>query len=282
MPPKPEGLQIDALKPEQVVGIAVGIFLIISLLLFFCCYLKCGVGLLAVRNGRKGAGQKFENGRQSSPHKDPEMQRHHSEAQDRQQPYMANYTLPRKSSTASSSQLYVDSKIELPVPGGSRHEIDGVGRSAAMAPDKIEMEDTSVGPFELPTEPPASRQSWRTSSTTLFHYTPKPSYILNEEDEGEDEVSRGQDPHAVSPKTPTDYRSLENRLANRESGEVSPLTPMAPRGVASLSGVLEAESDERDTTKEVLSPQEEEIMLKRNRWNVWRNWGGGTGSTGAS
>ncbi|KAJ4422769.1 hypothetical protein N0V82_002548 [Gnomoniopsis sp. IMI 355080] len=136
------------------------------------------------------------------------MQRHLSGAHDRQQQYTTGDALPRKSSTASSSQLYVDSKIELPVPGGPRHEIDGVGRSAATALNKVELDDTSVGPFELPTEPPALRQSWRTSSTTLFHYTPRPSYILNEE--GEAEVSGVQKPDAgVWRNITTDANDIE-------------------------------------------------------------------------
>ncbi|KAJ4397074.1 hypothetical protein N0V93_001298 [Gnomoniopsis smithogilvyi] len=191
-----------------------------------------------------------------------------------------SFTLPRKKpSNVSSSQHYVDGKVELPVPDGMRHEIDGTGQSAAMAPNKVEIEGTPVGPVELPAEPAAPRQSWRTSTTTLFHYTPRPSYILSEEADEDLEI---MDSDAMGPKTMKDYQKVETRVANRSSEEISPLTPAVPRPVAGLSGATEAQPDGRETTKEVLSPQEEDNMLKRNSWKVWRNWGGGAGDTGTS
>lgn len=247
------GPSLDTLKPDHTVGVAIGIVVILSLLLFFCCYLKCGVCCLASRAVRRRTGGALQNSGQFWSHKDPEMQRHSSEAQIHRRKHMGNDAHPRTSSTASPPQLYVDRKIELPVPSSMRHEIDGVGRSAASAPNKVEIDGTPLGPFELPSEPAAPRQSWRTTSTTIFHYTPRPSYIVSEEG---GEVSNGNDLDTMSPKTPTNHQRLENRVANRSSGEISPLTLAAPRRVASLGGVVEAQYDERDTTKGVLSPQE--------------------------
>lgn len=270
---KGDDLDLHVLKPEQAVGIALGIVAFLALLIFSCCYWKRGSRFLASRSKRKAENASKDRGNMSQ--KDQEMQRHSSDARNHQQDELTAKALPRKPSASGSSQLYMDDKVELPVPDGLRHEIDGVGRSAAVAPDKVEIDGTPVGPVELPAEPAAPRQSWRTSTTTLFQYTPRPSYIVHEDEEG-------PNPDAVSPLSPTGPQQVETSDSNGGRKELSQSTPEATRPSRSLGDVLEAEPDERDTTKEVLSQQEEEVMLKRNSWNVWRNWGGGAGANGAS
>lgn len=270
---KGDDLGIHVLEPEQAVGIALGIVAFLALLLFSCCYWKRGSRFCLSRRKRE-AGTALKDERNMSQ-TDPEMQRLSSDARNHQQENMTAKALPRKPSASGSSQLYMDDKVELPVPDGLRHEIDGVGRSAAMAPEKVEIDGTPVGPVELPAEPAAPRQSWRTSTTTLFQYTPRPSYIVHEDEEG-------PDPDAVSPLSPTGPQQVESSDSNGSKKELSQSTPEATKPLRSLGDVLEAEPEERDTTKEVLSQQEEEVMLKRNSWNVWRNWGGGAGANGAS
>lgn len=267
------------LQPGQSVGVAIGIVVIIFFLLLFCCYLKCGICFLGSRAIGRRIRDEFHYGR-SSYQKDPEMQRqwqHHSNAQyqhPQQQHIMTNWGLPRKPSTISSSQRYVDGTNELSVPDGMRHEIDGVGRSAATAPNRVEIDGTPVGPAELPTEPVAARQSWRTSADTLFHYTPRPSYLLSE-----DEESRRKS-HVMSHSYPTSYQRWGQGRGNGGNGGLPPLMPAARKPVASLNNVVEEQSSGGDTTKEALLSEQEEEMLKRDRWSTWRNWGGGAGGNG--
>lgn len=180
------------LRPDQSVGITIGIVAVIFLLLFFCCYLKNGICFLCPRPIER-RNRDASQDRKSSQHKDPEMQRHSSETQHAQPQHLASEMLPIMPSTTSSSHLYVDSKTELPVPDGPRHEIEGVGRSATTAQNRVEVDGAPVGPAELPAEHAATRQSWRTSASTLFQYTPRPSYVLSEEEEGR------QDPEAARP-----------------------------------------------------------------------------------
>lgn len=266
---------LHVLKPEQAVGLALGIVAILSLLLFSCCYWKRGVRFLTSAANKFRARDMSKDGGLSSQ-KDSEMQRHISDARNNQQDKnMTAKAIPRKPSASGSSQLYMDDKVELPVPDALRHEIDGVGRSAAMAPDKVEIDGTPVGPVELPAEPAAPRQSWRTSTTTLFQYTPRPSYIVFEEEDG-------PDPDAVSPLSPAGPQRVETGDPNGKGKELPQGTPGVTKPLSNLSDVVESEVDGHDTTKEVLSQQEEENMLKRNSWNVWRNWGGGAGANGAS
>lgn len=265
---------LHVFKPEQAVGVALGVVAILSLLLLSCCYWKRVVRFFTSRMDRIKARDGINDAGNSSP-KDREMQRYDSDARNHQQESMTAKALPRKPSASGSSQLYMDDKVELPVPDALRHEIDGVGRSAAMAPDKVEIDGTPVGPVELPAEPAAPRQSWRTSTTTLFQYTPRPSYIVYEEE-------NGPDPDAVSPLSPAGPQQLKIGDPNGKQKELSQSTSGATMPLRNLSNVVEAEADGHDTTKEVLSQQEEENMLKRNSWNVWRNWGGGAGANGAS
>lgn len=271
------------LKTGQSVGVAIGIVFVLSLMLFLCCYLKCVISFF--RSQPRNQSKTVSGNRRSSYHKDPQLERYQSEVHNyhhhqQQQRHVANEIitrLARNPSTASSTQLYIDGKIELPVPDGLRHEIDGVGRSAATAPNRIEIDSTPLGPVELPAEPAVTRQSWSTSATTLFQYTPRPSYILSEDEED------GKEPDVVSPLSPvspTTYQRWEVRSSNGSNMELPPTTQLAPRPLSNLSNVVEAQHDWCDTTKEVLPPQQEEDMLRRNRWSAWRNWGGGAGGNG--
>lgn len=264
---------LHVLKPEQAVGVALGVVAILSLLLLSCCYWKRGVRFLTSQTNKIRARGMSKDGGHSSQ-KDPEMQRHSSDARNNQQENLTAKALPRKPSASGSSQLYMDDKVELPVPDALRHEIDGVGRSAAMAPNKVEIDGTPVGPVELPAEPAAPRQSWRTSTTTLFQYTSRPSYIVYEEE-------NGPDPDAVSPLSPAELQRVKTSDSDVRRNELSQSTPGVTKPLRNLSDVVEAEANGHDTTKEVLSQQEEENMLKRSSWNVWRNWGGGAGANGA-
>lgn len=134
------------------------------------------------------------------------------------------------------SQPDANAKAELPVPEseGPKHEIDGVGKSAAAVRVELDGEAT-IGPFELPAmaeHAPARDPSVKANATTIFHYTPRPTYVIGEQSPTEtDAEARSPAENAVSPLSPkTNSGKTESETQSPTENSVSPLSPKAKSG----------------------------------------------------
>lgn len=146
------------------------------------------------------------------------------------------------SSAQPPSRPYMDNKVEL--SAGDGHAINGpfesFGGGLAIR-----------GPFELPADTPAARaraaagpnvdtESWRTSAataSTLFQYTPNPSYALAGGGSGEEEQRRR--PSSILGPETTTATTFETQTPTRPS--LALLSPTTSRG--SFIGGWEASAD---------------------------------------
>lgn len=289
MPPKPDDL--DNLKPNEVAGVAIGIvFAVGSVIAYFWWRRRRRRARAAAaakagddpddqqRDGGEGGG-----GAGADAEKGPKVEVMHNLA-----------GLPGSDGSA-------DAKAELPVPEGPRHEIDGVGKSAAAVRVELDGAAATFGPFELPATPahaPARDLSWRTSESTFFRYTPKPSYVLGEqppsdEEKEEKEKDRKMEKEAeagpeagpptedsVSPLSPRTNSGSTLGPETLTDEDVSPLTPapLALRYKQSLNGVVEEQAEGGNELKQALVNSEETEMLDSDKRKAQRRSGGGAGT----
>lgn len=183
-------------------------------------------------------------------------------------------------------QPYLDDKAEMPAgaDGGSRHEIDSLGTSAAR--NKAELHGTSApqgGPTvaELPAEPVSGQTSSRTvSSATTFEYNPNPSYAL-------------QPP--ASPRPEADMVSPVSEgvgTYNSLAGSVSPVTPIARKPVGgTVTTIPEQQQQEQQQRQDgvagghdMLTPDAADgapkrgksEILRKEKSRIWKMLGGGS------
>lgn len=189
-----------------------------------------------------------------------------------------------KSSSDGQQQPYLDDKAEMPAgaDGGSRHEIDSLGTSAAR--NKAELHGTSapLGPaaVELPAEPvsgeTSSSQSRTVSTATTFEYNPSPSYAL------QPPASPGPEPGQVSPVS--EGVGTYNSLAD----SVSPVTPIVRKPVGGTVGTIpEQQQNEQDgdagaqgmltvDAADGVPKRGKTAILRKEKSRIWKMLGGGS------
>lgn len=247
MPPGP-GRKGAELKPDEVIGVAVAVAVGVSALIgLVCCAARRGAcyhGARAMRRRINWDGEQYQDGddkkKLTTLHNIGGLRGGGEMSVTPGASQLLNKTSSSDSNASGSpTQPYVDQKVELPA-GRPRFEIDGVGRSAAVG--KVEMDGADVVIFELPATPARSASLSTSSSraSTLFRYSPNPSYSLD---------STSTCWTAVSTVSPVSYcadgANGGVHLLTRD-GEISPLLP--PRGRISLTGIVE-ESEESENSR---------------------------------
>lgn len=325
----------EGLGPGEAAGVAVGVIVGILFLTAVCCYLKRGVCLFGPRAFRNkmrkdlyGRGQGNKDSHQGDVEQGvpPPLKSSDATLDGR-----VLYNLPTKkpsiATTASSTlrgdgslmrydshtrRMYMDDKIELPVPPYDEdedknndndlyHGADAASRrSHHLHPSyyynyRAEMDGTSLpnGPFEL-SATPARVVSWRTSAATTtssttstispqFHYTPNPSYALGHLShpppplpaEAEAEAGGGGGDHRPTRRPTVSPVTPNGGSFNRDlDGDVSPLPPVVLR---SRNGAVEEQVDEGIEMKEASTTVEEIEMPQSDKWKEWRKFGGEAG-----
>lgn len=308
--------ETEELEPAQAAGLTLGAVALAGLLGLFIWYqtrrrrLRRKLGHILssprfnARDGGAGDGT-AENRSQADVLRD---------APRKEEPSVAVLAVPSR----PHHTLYMDDKIELPVPKAMRtrtrdSERDFYDGSPFAAPggmvQKWEEDESKTrigagdfdgdklprGPFELPGMPASSatrNDSWRTGASSLFHHRPLPRYTKAE---GGERRSLTPPPPPVPAKTASRQEMAVSPLSvgmNRgtspggeseapRDGEVSPLTPapLVPRDrKQSLNGILEEQAGGGEGLKETVTAEEKTEMLNNDKWLTWRRFGGGAGT----